>query len=475
MGLFQQFPYTNLHELNLDWLIREIKNMESHAVLSVNGETGNVVLYKSENVVFPEVESSTWRMVRVADGHTAGVMFQNGLMYVMFDNTAERVYTVDHPPTYPVTSVNGQTGAITLYQDAGVRFPDVSDGYMNVRREIDKDGTPAVVGVQVDKTKAQRMNGTNRYDIYDSQNQPPYPVTSVNGQTGAVILAIPFETPLNDSIWMATEASTDHTAGIGRETIDGTVELYMDTSSGQDAKAYIHFVSADEQYSFLKQILTTDDIPSSSGVVSLNGLTGVVTLYGDTMPIESGSAITVKDEIDDLFADLAIVENGNQATRAIGFHQYVAWKGDLYRATATIAIGDTLSTSTNLEALTEGGLNALIERHTAAPTPNTAILSIPAIADRNVIYKEGNHCKICVDFTVGNNPISAFTKLYDIPAGYRVINDLQVIGMYAQDVTNTAIEPGYFQFDDNTKSHIRFSRQLKANTRYIALLDWFAN
>ena len=358
MGLFEHFPYTNLHELNLDWLIREIKNMEGHAVLSVNGETGEVVLYKSENIVFPEVESSTWRMVRVADGHTAGVMFQNGLMYVMFDNTAERVYTVDHPPTYPVTSVNGQTGAVTLYQDAGVRFPDVSDGYMNVRREIDKDGTPAIVGIQVDKTKAQRMNGTNRYDIYDSQNPPPYPVESVNGQTGTVVLAIPFDTPLTDSVWMATEASTDHTAGIGRETVDGTVEMYMDTSSGQDAKAYIHFVSADEQYSFLKQILTTDDIPSSSGVVSFNGQTGVVTVYGNTLPIESGSAVTVKDYADNVAAGVGYVENTNTATHNIASGSYVVWKNSLYVATSAISLGDTLSLS-NLSAVNNGGLNDL--------------------------------------------------------------------------------------------------------------------
>ena len=55
MGLFEQFPYQNLHELNLDWLIQKIKEEGAHAVLSVNGETGDVVLYKSENIVFPDV------------------------------------------------------------------------------------------------------------------------------------------------------------------------------------------------------------------------------------------------------------------------------------------------------------------------------------------------------------------------------------------------------------------------------------
>ena len=323
MGLFEQFPYSNFHQLNLDWIINELKKLENHAVLSVNGQTGNVILYQSENVVFPEVESSTWRMVRVSDGHTVGVMFQNGLMYLMYDNTADRVYTVNNPPTFPVTSVNGDTGAVILYKDAGVRFPDVDDGYMNIRRQIDSQGTPAIVGLQVDKNKAQRINGTNRYDMYDSQNPPPYPVTSVNGSTGAVVLAIPFDEPLTDSVWMASEPSADHVAGIGRETIDGTVELYMDTSTGQDAKAYLHFVSSDEQYTFLKQILTTDDIPSGSGVVSFNGLTGVVTAYGNTLPIKSGAVETIKDYIDHFVDCMVYQVNGDTASATVPANAYV--------------------------------------------------------------------------------------------------------------------------------------------------------
>ena len=50
--MFHQFPYTNLHELNLDWLIEKVKeayspdNPPENIVLSVNGQTGDVVLYE---------------------------------------------------------------------------------------------------------------------------------------------------------------------------------------------------------------------------------------------------------------------------------------------------------------------------------------------------------------------------------------------------------------------------------------------
>lgn len=295
MGLFQQFPFTNFHELNLDWLIKAIKDLGEHAVLSVNGETGDVVLYKSENIVFPAVDSDTWRMVRVADGHTAGVMFQNGLLYVMYDNTADRAYTINHPPAFPVTSVNGQTGAVETYADAYNQLQPVAEQNTNFYRIVDKDGSPVSVGVQVDKNKIERMHGTSRYKVYDEGNTPNL-VTSINGESGAVMIAIPFADVETDHI-MFQDAATGHSWSLGRETLDGVASIQLETSAN-GAEVYLRFYTEDDPpVSYVRKLLTLDDIPSASGVVSLNGMTGVVTLYGDTMPIESGSAETVKDKI----------------------------------------------------------------------------------------------------------------------------------------------------------------------------------
>lgn len=302
MGLFEQFPYTNFHNLNLDWLINAIKDLGNQAVLSVNGMTGDVVLYKSENIVFPEVESDTWRMVRIADGHTAGVMFQNGLMYVMFDNTSERVYTVDHPPTFPVTSVNGQTGAVELYQDAGVRLPDVTDDYTNVRRQIQTNGVDNIVGIEVKADKAYRMKDTQRAEIYDALNQPPYPVTSVNGQTGAIMLAIPFANVNVDDV-MFTQAAAGHEWGIGRETLDGTSTIQIRTDTSH-AEAWVDFFNEDTQVTFSRKLLTTDDIPAGSGVISVNGLNGVVVITGTDIKRNANSQDSVEDVLISLEADL---------------------------------------------------------------------------------------------------------------------------------------------------------------------------
>ena len=64
-------------------------------------------------------------------------------------------YSANNPPPYPVTSVAGKTGDVTL--------------------------TKSNVGLgNVDNVKQ-----------YSASNPPPYPVTSVNGKTGAVTVSVP--------------------------------------------------------------------------------------------------------------------------------------------------------------------------------------------------------------------------------------------------------------------------------------------
>ena len=64
-------------------------------------------------------------------------------------------------------------------------------------------------------------------------------------------------------------------------------------------------------------------------------------------------------EMEKLKSTIAIVCPGDAAPQAITSGQYVIWHGVSYKATANIASGETLSTSTNLEVVPNGGLNAL--------------------------------------------------------------------------------------------------------------------
>ena len=79
-------------------------------------------------------------------------------------------YSPDNPPPYPVTSVNGETGAVT-----GVYTIEFQPPYP-VTSVNGKTGDVVIEG-----------GGTG--NAYSPDNPPPYPVTSVNGKTGAVEIA----------------------------------------------------------------------------------------------------------------------------------------------------------------------------------------------------------------------------------------------------------------------------------------------
>lgn len=365
MGLFEHFPYTNYHELNLDWIIEKIKEFGESVVLSVNGQTGEVVLYQDNDVEFPSVNDPSWQIFRMTNGKKVGVYFANDHMYFVDGNVISQVYTSTDTPPYPVTSVNGATGAVTLYPEAGIRFPDVTDAYMNMRRQIESNGQNVIVGLEVSENKATRIKGTQRLDIYDADNPPPYPVTSVNGSTGAVMLAIPFDTPLTASIWTALNASLTHDAGVERDTVDGTASVYLTTDSSH-VEAYVKFVSSDQQTTYTKKLLTTDDIPSSSGVVSVNGYNGVVVLHGTDINLNAFSNVDLNTAVTTLDESMAIVIRGNQSVSNVAAGQYVVvvdstitgvYDG-LYTAVNSKAAGSTF-VAADLTQVTNGGFNSL--------------------------------------------------------------------------------------------------------------------
>ena len=200
MALFENFPWTNLHQLNLNWLIEEVK----------------------------------------------------------------KCYSPDNPPDAMVISVNGESGVVTLYKDARVNLPDVTEEQWNIYR-----GTAEkITGIEFNKDKpSTRINGNQRFVIYDAGNPPPYPVIAVNGETGNVIL---YEEPyvvfpdVDGDNWGLERKLNTNTADETRVGI-----MFDDTG-----KAYI---THDEDAT---QILTIEDIPSSSGVVSVNGQSGIVNLTG---------------------------------------------------------------------------------------------------------------------------------------------------------------------------------------------------
>lgn len=212
--MFENFPYTNFHDLNLDWIINRLMTAYGPdnpppvgLVLSVNGETGAVVLYKEQNVQLPALDEMSWNFYRLTDETAEGIKFTKG-------------------------------------------------------------------------QPAERIDGSNRYQIYDTGNPPPFvnpPVSSVDGMTGAVktwansdyqTLQTPTAAP--GSVW-----------DLRRELANGDkvgIEFSYDATS-QAYKAYLKYTPSDSNVPVTVELLTSANIPES-GVVSVNGKTGIVTLTG---------------------------------------------------------------------------------------------------------------------------------------------------------------------------------------------------
>ena len=179
-----RYPWTNLHELNLDWVLGQIRQLSkqiakvtgltatahslpgaSDPTVDVTGGTGD----NPYNFDFGIPAGGGGGAVDSVNGQTGTVVLDKddiGLSNVA--NVAQ--YSASNPPPYPVTSVNGQTGAVVV---SGGAVDSVNGQTGAVVLDKDDIGLSSVDNVRQ----------------YSASNPPPYPVTSVNGMTGDVIVS----------------------------------------------------------------------------------------------------------------------------------------------------------------------------------------------------------------------------------------------------------------------------------------------
>lgn len=256
---FENFPYSNFHELNLDWIVAKVKeaysasNPPDYPVKSVNGMTGDVIIAIPANLV---------------------------------------------------SSVNGETGDVVLYRNPLTQFPATDEQRWNLFRICDGDER----GIEFDEDGAHRIEGTRRILIYDAENQPDFPVTSVNGQTGDVQITAgvnsvngktgnvvtPFVNPNSDILKLDSNSNTV-LWGIARNVAGGEIALYITRGTGSP-QAFIRYTPTGGQAINLP-LLSSADVPSEAGVISVNGATGVVTLYGTDIMIDNASADTISQAL----------------------------------------------------------------------------------------------------------------------------------------------------------------------------------
>lgn len=398
MALFENFPYTNLQQMNLDWLIKMINDMKEGEVTSVNGQTGDVTLYENASVEFPNTASTVWNMVRTANGHRIGIAFHDdGNAYIIYDGYQYKLYNTRNEPVSPVTSVNGQTGAVVLYEGASMQLPSLTNEQLtswSIFRNL--NGTAR--GLQFNDDGTVKVRDGNTLDRIITEKHPM------------------FEDDL-DILFPEYEDETQHAYYIGRYFNedyhgfkiydDGRVSIMMDDETekplyiqgindpsdfvnpenavlefakilpnGSDEWGIIRNISSAnvgllfkynsvtlewELYkkvnNTLTKILTINDIPSGSGVVSINSKSGVVTLYGSDIELAEGFGETIKQAVDADKNELYKVEYGlfkvadGDVHPAIGKWDYVYVKNNatltegLYQASIPIVANAVIDAS----------------------------------------------------------------------------------------------------------------------------------
>lgn len=302
------FPWTNLHELNLDWMLSKFKQF----IGDFTGTTATVELIPTSeqpsvevtggeldddtDIIDPftfkfklPINSSGGGAVNSVNGQVGDVVInKSDLGLGNVDNVLQ--YSALNPPPYPVTSVNGMTGdvivqgggggdVVSVNGQTGVVVLDKDDiglsNVDNVRQYSATNPPPYPVtsvngdtgAVTIDKTDIGLGNVTNEAQ-YSANNPPPYPVTSVNGMTGAVTVST------SEQLYMqsVTVASSAWTAGT------------LTTGSGNTYSYYYEVSIANMTQNDFVDISNMGSASSYTGNFAIQGLTGKFRIWVESQP-----------------------------------------------------------------------------------------------------------------------------------------------------------------------------------------------
>ena len=146
-----------------------------------------------------------------------------------------------------------------------------------------------------------------------------------------------------------------------------------------------------------------------NAVTQINGLADRMTLAEEGLNSQSQQIDDLADEVDNLQAAAAFVEDGDTASRTYTEGQFILWKGLLYTVKAGgMPQGETLSTTTYLDDVTGGGLNKLYSNignislfHMLTVTVTTSALgnaNLPQISQDSVIVGTKAERNYAVDY-----------------------------------------------------------------------------
>lgn len=264
MGFFK-YPYTDLNELNLDWVIAKIKYIEQ-AKNIIFDNSGTPLISNNVQDVIDEI----YTMIS-----TQGVTSFNGRSGVVSPEAGDYIaaqVTYDNTTTgYTATDVQA------AIDEADAKIETVSQSvpvtYVETFNSRSGAVTPAAGdynGAQVAYDNSQSgLTATDLQAAVDELAAAPGGVTSFNNRTGAVVPAA--------SDYTATQVDFDDTvAQTGSSNVQGALQYVATRGSSAALTTYDNTQSGLTATNVQAAIDEVANDVLSSGVASFNGRTGAV-------------------------------------------------------------------------------------------------------------------------------------------------------------------------------------------------------
>ena len=229
------------------------------------------------------VEANGGKIDTIKVNGTAQVISDKTVNITVPTKTSDITNDSGYLTSAPVTSVNSKTGAVVLTANdvgalpADTVIPTVNDATLTIRRNSVDIGSFTAnsandvnidINVPTDKSDIGLGNVDN-VKQYSASNPPPYPVTSVNGQTGDVTVSAELPEHL---VKYDTLAPIETTSLINADTLQGHAANYFATKTEVSALSAV----VDSN---------TDDITANAQSISTlqSSVNGKVSKSGDTM------------------------------------------------------------------------------------------------------------------------------------------------------------------------------------------------
>ena len=436
------------------------------AVVTVNGQNQNVSIatadVSSGNVVrvfVPEGNMSAAFIIKAeasggggttttAYGDLTGKPRINGVTLVDNKTSKElKLYGTDNAPPYPVTSVNGQTGDVTISAGGNV------------------DSVNGKTGVVVLNKSDVGLGNVDNVRQYSTSNPPPYPVQSVDGATGAVVTNAVKTTP--QSLSDTQKQQVRNNIGAGTSSFDGdynsltnkptiptkTSQLTNDSGFITDAALTGYAKTTDiptktSQLDNDSHYITANEAP----VQSVNTKTGAVVLTQDDV----GDGATYVRTHNDFTDALKTQINTNEDNIAMAESDIDGLQTDV--GTLKTNVGNIQTALTSKQDVVVGAASTITDNNLvtdrALISDSSGKVAVSNVTSTELGYLDGvtSNVQTQLDKKLENIPVATSTTLGGVKPVAKTSDMTQSVGVDANGALYTAPGGGGTGSGDMLKS-----------------------